>query len=561
MERLRSQFSEEECSVVENSHQWSTLVVSNSVFTVASRLPDGGYRASIFGGYAVDYSGGFIAFPNADESYLPDPGAPVDGCYFRAISTPDGFECGGDSLHYGSLLWTTGDGFFAVSDSLMVLVHLRSVLSESITIDEETVRGRDWTNSMGCAQMGHETICKEVEFATMGSRLYYKATSEVPVVEYGQLTWLLPSDGSTHGSEVRKAGIRMASLVGALASSGEHSVLALSGGLDSRLCLAAAIRSGSLEGLNVRCQKNSTNDYAVAGRLADQFGFDLNPTLGDMQGTLEEMDLFASWAVTSLGLYDQLYVPKHFRRIDAASFSLGGQGAEAAKGNFRWRKLSTIAMPAPALDQAERAVERLGIDRNDKWGSEWQYLAFRNGLHANRSLVSSDYCVRPTAQLPLIGLSRSDIHELDNQNSKIQSVISDTLIALSPDLAAVDFDNHAKNLSSDTIDSRLAALGGPIESSEITPLSIVGNPAPSLGVTRSFIDIARSYGIFGNMDGSTVDRIVSGLDSDMWRQTKVGGELWDQIRIDKRARIPATSREGAGVGKIVGWSWVESLSA
>ncbi|MGV2822648.1 hypothetical protein ABZX73_17430, partial [Brevibacterium casei] len=411
---------------------------------------------------------------------------------------------------------------------------------------------RQWMNAMGSAQLNHETICNEVNFVTPRSTVSFSVPNRRAEVDYGNLSSFLPEDNTSHSELVRTSAIRTAQLIGSLAAADANILLAMSGGLDSRLCLGAAFATGTVDALNIGTQNNGSPDYDIALSLADHFGFELNPKRPEFQGSLSPVDELATWATTSLGIYDQMYAPNHFRVLEKPTFSIGGQGAEAVKGNFGWRPLAEIEMPREALVQAAVAVSRLGIDPADEFGSEWHYLAFRNGLHASRALLFSDYCVRPTAQLPAIGLSRSKLNELDNRSSKQYSVISDALVLLAPELAQFPYDKSIKNISEATANSRVQRLGGVITRDEIVDMAVSGTPAASKGVTQSLVNDAVSLGITGRPDAANLTVVLDSLGFDMssFEGTPLAS-AWSEAKDSSAPRLPSTGRPATAAGKIL----------
>lgn len=344
-ERIKDFYTESDTVHVQHSDEWHTFVISNSVETIkweSGHAEDNLPSASLFGGFAIDYSANRLIFPGAPVEHLPTVDSPIDGSYFRAECSASGFTCSSDVLGYDPLLWTESSNMLAVSDSLLSLVSLRKRLNLHVTPNQQTLIARQWMNSMGSAQLSHGTICNEVNFVTPRSTVSFSTSRRKAEVSIGQLSSFLPEGNTSHSELVRTSAIRTAQLIGSLSAADANVLLSLSGGLDSRLCLGAAFASGSVEALNIRTQNNGTPDYKIASSLAENFGFELNPARPEFQGSLSQVDELATWATTSLGIYDQLYAPKYFRSLEKPTFSIGGQGAEAVKeilGGDHFQKL------------------------------------------------------------------------------------------------------------------------------------------------------------------------------------------------------------------------------
>lgn len=512
---------------------------------------------SIFQGYAIDHDQETMVFAGSDDDHLPDPARPVEGSYFTARITDSHIRCGADSYGFVPMVWFSEAGITAVSDSYLSLIAIRRALGLPRTPHVETIRGRMWLNSMSMQQLGRETYCAEIRCATPGTELRFDLRSgtleELPC----DLRAFYTGAFESHAEAIAESTTRMVRTFKTYAEAGGLVTLGMSGGTDSRVCLAAALAADIGDALHISCTNNATRahdvkDYAVAVALSEEFSFPLNRSNSLINGTLRENDVLAGWAATSMGVYDALYSPAKFRRRKVPVFAVGGQGAEISKGNFGWRQLSSITMPPESLDQCHRVLEAIGIGRDDRWGSEWHYIAFRNALHGGRGILSSDYIARPAAQIPLIGLSRSPLNELPAPRKNAPSVIVDTLIKLNPELALRPFDNPQKDISHAYATERLERLGGPLEVDSLTAYRTFGTPVPPWGMLSSQLELAREAGFTGSLDARTLVPLIeapmeefSTLISDDVRERILG------LSPTSVARVPASSREGGALGKLL----------
>lgn len=539
-------FRVEETTAVELSESRTLLYVTNS-----GNID----RGALFQGYAIDHEAERMIFKGAAPSDVPDPSAPVEGSYFTARFDQDTVRCSTDSYGFVPQVWFSEPSITAVSDSFLSLVAIRRALNLPCTVHEETVAGRMWLNSMSFQQMGRETYCEQVGYSTPGSELSVDvrtgALTETPL----NLLSFYQASFDTHAEAVTLAAERMVRTFKTYAETGGVVSLGLSGGTDSRVCLAAAMQAGVLDSMHIASTNNGTPDYDVAVSLSERFGFALNQSYSNTHGRLRDIDQAASWAASSLGIYDALYMPPKFRERDIPAFGVGGQGAEISKGNFGWRPLSNINMPAEALDQAQRALVAIGIDPDDRWGSEWHYLAFRNAIHGGRGSVSSDYIARPPAQIPLIGLSRSPLNQLPAPTKSKPSIVLDTLIKLNPFMATHRFDDPRKNPDPAYVEARIGELDGPLNSETLAPYSISGAGAPSAGLLSSHLDVAQSFGFTGALDPKSL--IPRAMESMALHDRLVSDVVRDHVgALNRRSstRIPAASRGAGAVGKLLGLS-------
>lgn len=546
--RAAQLFAAQETTTIPLAPGVSLLYVTNS----GSAL-----EGVLFQGYAIDHEREAMIFDGAAPDELPDPSQPVEGSYFTARFDAQTLRAGADSYGFVPMVWFSDPGIAAISDSYHTLISIRRSLNLPRTPDLETIRGRMWLNSMSLQQMGQETFCQEIRYATPGAQLTLSIPDgtlrEAPL----NLQDFYSESFADHAEAVMMSVTRMVRTFKTYAASGSLTTLGLSGGTDSRVCLAAALAAdvgGALHvaSANKKTRLNDNQDYAVAVALSEQFGFPLNKPNSQVQGMLSSNDLLAGWAATGMGVYDALYMPAQFRHRPVPVFAVGGQGAEISKGNFGWRPLSAINMPREALDQAGRTLERIGIPADHKWGSEWHYIAFRNALHGGRATLSSDYVARPAAQIPLIGLSRSPLNDMPAPRKAAPSVVLDSLIALSPEMALAPFDDPRKNVLPEYVDQRLQRLGGPLDSKGLAPYSVHGTPQPAKGTLASQIDLARAAGFEGDLDAATLvplTREPMAHFKEVLADSLV--EKVEELNVKSRARIGAASREAGALGKII----------
>lgn len=246
-------------------------------------------------------------------------------------------------------------------------------------------------------------------------------------------------------------------------------------------------------------------------------------------------------------------------------FRITGVGAEAYKGYFRWRSLSKISpsavgyvsaiRPAIARYNSERkrregglkailpncpqpllgiarvlcnkswtppqasadiseaaykegaqGLHSVGIAADDSWASEWHYLCFMNSVHAGRGSMQSLIPISPLLQHELVGLSRSPINAYPEPLDGAPSIITDLLIALSPELAQMPFDDPKKNMSAYYVHERSQFLGN-APKGEL--YSILGSPVlVHSGTPKMFHEAISALGYKGNFTQSGIKRLA-----------------------------------------------------
>ncbi|GHD11596.1 hypothetical protein GCM10008096_26170 [Zhihengliuella salsuginis] len=134
-------------------------------------------------------------------------------------------------------------------------------------------------------------------------------------------------------------------------------------------------------------------------------------------------------------------------------------------------------MAAAVGQEVETALAAYGVDPYSDIGSEWHYLYYRNALHSGRFSVTSMTGLRPFMSRELVRLSRSERAPYSKPTKADLSVINEMLLLLSPDAAAFEFDDRAKNMDHDFVRTRVRELGGPIGLGEIPEYRTYGDPA------------------------------------------------------------------------------------
>ncbi|AXK46197.1 hypothetical protein [Brachybacterium saurashtrense] len=500
IDKLVPLFRAEESSRVDITSTWSALYVS-----AGGRMSaDGG----AFKGWAVDYPSRRVIFPSADPTEWPTAPDHAEGSFFRAERSGEGVRVCADEFAVSPLLHTSARGLFAASDSLFVLTIVRRALGHPTDPHPAALESRRWTNSMGQQQFGPGTVVAGIDYAFPGTVVTRDLRTGRTTIEHARLPQTLLDGIGSHEEAVTESARRMVQLFRALATAGVTINAAISGGMDSRVVLAAALTADIGERLAIGCQDNGSPDLEIATRLADRFRFPLNRGQRALQGRLQNNDQLAYWAVNSMGFYDALYAPRKLRRVEHPVFQVGGHGAEAAKGNYGWRPISAIGMPESAKEEATRALSLVGVDATGPEASEWHFLMFRNAIHSSRGAGNSEYAARPAVQKPAIGLSRSPLCDFVRPLGTAPNVVQDVLIALSPDLAMADFDKPRKNLRFAHVSARSIRNGGPLAPQSIPDLSVAGSPEPNPGLTRSFLDLARDVGLSGPTNGKTLTRVL-----------------------------------------------------
>lgn len=360
----------------------------------------------------------------------------------------------------------------------------------------EAMRGRAWKNAMAAQLISPDTVIDGVNMAIPGSVLEYDARLESLMI-YREAQGA--AQVGHYADMLNRGALQIARYVATLASLPALTTLGLSGGLDSRICLAAAQVVGALPELRIGSLEARRRDFEIASALAAKAGFELNRPMGDILGDYERLQSFNTWALSCLGIYDPLYSPRNYR-ARGLSFAISGHGAELYKGNYGWRPLSKLDGYRNNIafrNQSAEAVRALGVEPEHPWATEWHYFGYRNAIHSGRFTMSSVLGARPIANRDLLRLAYSGSNIWPAPAKGAPSIVNDILIALSPSLAAVPFDDPAKDMSQEFISARRAALDVSLDTP--APYKLVGKLTDNPGPIPAFVERARKRGFAGNI--------------------------------------------------------------
>lgn len=388
-----------------------------------------------------------------------------------------------------------GPGFIAVSDSLLLLADLRNQFGLRNTQNAEVILARSVLNGHAAQQMSPETIVREIQWvpAAQGVTIDLRF-SAVLRVDGETMTDRVLGWQADRTQTLRNAAAFIAAGTDALVSIDDwETELSLSGGYDSRIILAGALRNRAVDRMVVVSANRVAAheaDFAVAKSLAEHFDFGLNPKRDRGKVVDYGMNPVAIWASTSLGTYDRL-MPVTSRRTAERETSLTGIGAEILKGNWGWTSLRGIVDGIDLGDDRRDAFEaqlRKGIaavGAHPDWAdaSELQYIGYRNGIHGAGHIAMHMNGVRLLQQVAIAALGhvRSDPADPRQRRSEASfedrlGGITDMLAVMNLPLAAMPYDDPRKDLDRDRLAARQSALGGPLGADEGGTVEVLGRP-------------------------------------------------------------------------------------
>jgi len=514
-----------------SEHRFVTLDDRTDLLVVSRGVKECLGRRRFFRGTAVSPEHGAIGFGLAGWDAMP-PGAHADphgvsGEFVLMEWDDEQVVVRRDVLGSVALAWTAGDGFAAVSDSLLVLVDLRRWLGAPVTQNTEAVLARAFPNGIASQQVSEETHVAQVAYTVAGRGVRVPLATLRPEVDGPLLTARVVDVDVDPVETTRRIATFVARTMTTLALRDDLDVrLMLSGGYDSRVLLGGAVHGGAAHRLVAHTrggtaahQGDAQAVEAIAARYSLRMGEPRKPTTPSTDGG-SPLALLAS---TTLGFYDILS-PIHTVRQGA--ITINGIGAEIGKGNWKWRTLDALlAHVDPAMEQlgalraqAAKGIRATGGDPRWADASEMLYCGFRNGIHGTGTTIAlSMTSLRPLHQVALATLGHQrvdgnapyDHRERARLRGQRGDLMSGLLALMDLQLAAMPYDRPEKTLLPDDLERRLAALGGPLGPDAKEELPIHGSPsAVPAGPSRLGRGIARHVGFSGSLSVDNLLRLA-----------------------------------------------------
>lgn len=414
------------------------------------------------------------------------------------------------------LMHSTGCGYVAVSDSLLILTALRRACGDSVTPNDQAVLARAALNSVGAQQMSTNTYVREISFVPAGKGVAIELDRLQARVEGISLTERIRSSQAGDLRLRDSAAFICGAIRAVMTVPGWQLSLSLSGGYDSRLLLAAALRTRQMDRLEVR-SSNSTrahrSDFAIAAQLSSTFGFAINSGTATPRALPVErhVDAVPAWASTLLGIYDRL-LPRLAVDTAPAGSSMSGVGAEILKGNWGWMSIPDFVSPVSDrmasdrfeayLAEIELGMAAIGADPEWADATEFFYVGYRNGLHSAAHLTNHMLGFRPLQHLEMasLGHMRTDGGPFDEGRGEATfagsyAAVVDLLCMMHPELAVFPYDTDAKSIPLSTVKQRLDIHGGPLSDDEIQEVEVHGDPLEvPCGPSRLGRAVAEEYG-------------------------------------------------------------------
>ena len=534
--QLQSWFDQpDEVNVVQINDGFSLLSVSKGS---SFRQTTDGYV--FFTGWLQDHHTESIVL--GEEGYLKwsSPKRPqskeYEGSHVFAHYSNNKMTVRNDMFSYFPVIYFIEKDLFVCSDSLFMLTKVRKLFNLPCRLNRSVMHSRAWTHGLACAVMSNDTQIEGARLLSPGKHIevslnkkllssaYYLETKNI--IKETNLKELFSVAFDNYKDSIRDAAMKIAQSIMSMLYLDEVMInFGLSGGLDSRIILAAVLQKQELlENVAIKTNTHPSRkgDFDIVEKLANKFNFEFNDNekirLYKLKHSLKTNKIenkFSLWILSSMGIFDMMYLhdsywPKPY------IIDMGGHGAESIKGTFSAMKFEDFIKPKKVSSKAKfsrnglrhireskeanrvydairseltHALDSNGINLDENASIQWHYLSYKSPIANGRFLDCSSIGIRPFIQHSLFALSISEINPFIDVKKGDPTMLHDILILLNPELAAIEFENKKSNISREYIQSRLEALGGVLQISGSQPYTVFGKiSAMENGPPDSFLN-------------------------------------------------------------------------
>ena len=376
---------------------------------------------------------------------------------------------------------------FVASDSLLCLTKIRTILNLENKVEEKVHASRSWKHGLAKCLMSNSTVVKGIEYLPPASSITVRqigadqqfrleVKKQIPKMPH-----VFASKSKSYHEVLEQSFREIVGTILAIQSvQGINIELGLSGGLDSRVLLAA-LRYDSPLAANIFIRTNThssrSKDLDIVTRMSRKMNFRLNENSqkdlhkANVPRRIKISNPFGNWALTNLGIFDMMYMYADYWE-HPYNIQLGGHGAEIVKGTFAKMSFFKIAFryrtPIRYLllrRELKRALRSIGVPFRSKNKLQWHHLCYKSAIQNGRSLSQSLLALRPFMNMTMCS------YGLKNPKNKL---LQDLLILLDSELAVFPFDEESKNMSSEYVEARKQQLS-PIDVSDAsTPYRVCG---------------------------------------------------------------------------------------
>ena len=485
-----------------------------------------------------------------------------EGAYVSCIHEDGALTVQNDLFSYFPVIYFAEKDFFVCSDSLYMLSALRKYFALPCKINKNVMHTRAWTHGLACSVMSNQTQIEDVYILSPGKHIFLQCDQSSLInnkncVVSKPLMEVFSMNFSSYEEAIRDATIKFANSVTSMLQNEETMFkFGLSGGLDSRVILAAMLHKQELFNrvtINTNKHPSRKADFDIVKQLSELYDFQFNNPEKINQHKqkypmkLERIeDPFTLWILSSMGLFDMMYVHDSYWAIPHIA-EIGGHGAETIKGTFAATQFSDYIYKPTYLGSAARmfkdirqirfqrkrramiqkemadGLQSSGIDLSSPGSIQWHHLCYKSPIQNGRYLDRTVLAIRPFIQRSLFALAISDKNPFRYAKKGEPTLLHDMLILLHPELAGEAFENSKTNISKQYIQSRLKELGGPLTLNDSQPYSSFGkiqnlrNGPPQAFVNKVHFKFEEDENVMARTL-KTLESVWSSIEDDMIRK-------------------------------------------
>ena len=520
----QSQKDYSEISVEKVSESFSMLSVSkdeflqrdlDSVFFFKGWFQDHVSQSIVLGG------NGFQKWTESNPIRSSTSGEEFEGAYISACFQNETLCIRNDLFSYLPVIYFCDEELFICSDSMYIISKLRTSLGIPCKLNKKVIHSRSWTHGLACSVMSNQSQINGVELLSPGKHIEIQLKKKLfssrrvlqtkNYIKSSYLKQIFNVKFKNYKQAIRDAATTLAQSTISILHIEEVLIkFGLSGGLDSRVILAAVLQKPELiEKITITTNTHPSRkrDFDIVKKLSDEFNFPFNDEnkikahKKKYSLEIEKIDdRFSLWVLSSMGLFDMMYLHETYWPTPHI-IEMGGHGAESIKGTFASAKFEDYIKPKKVNNKAKFSRKGLtylreskkvntfhdairlelsdallssGINIDEVAAIQWHYLSYKSPIANGRYLDRSSIGIRPFIQHSLFALSISKINPFLNAERGEPNLLHDMLILLNPELAGIGFENEKDNLSKKYIKSRLEELGGRLTLLENQPYTVFG---------------------------------------------------------------------------------------
>jgi len=411
-----------------------------------------------------------------------------EGAFIHSSWNRKEFRLQHDCFGLYPILYFQEQDVFVASDSLLCLTKIRTILNLENRVEEKVHTSRSWKHGLAKCLMSNSTVVKSIQYLPPASSIVVRpieadqqfrleVEKQIPKMPH-----VFTSESRSY-HEVLEQSLReiVGTILAIQSVQGINIELGLSGGLDSRVLLAALRYNSSLAAnISIRTNTHSSRskDFDIVSRMSRKINFRFNetglknPNKSKIPRRIKVSNEFGNWALTNLGIFDMMYMYADYWK-HPYNIQLGGHGAEIVKGTFAKMSFFKIAFryrtPIRYLHlrrELKSALRSIGVPFRSKNKLQWHHLCYKSAIQNGRSLSQSLLALRPFMNKTMCS------YGLKNPKNKL---LQDLLILLDSELAVFPFDEESKNMSPEYVEARKQQLS-PIDISNFsTPYQVYGD--------------------------------------------------------------------------------------